>query len=78
VFDRRGVTVSASGLTGYTDAQRQQARRRYEILRPHLDEGVPLSRAAAQAGVPLSTAQRWLHRYRSSGLAGLGCPCFAL
>jgi putative transposase len=37
---------------------------RFVMLRPHLDEGVPLARAATEAGVPLRTAQRWLARYR--------------
>jgi len=48
-----------------------QAMRRFQVLRPHLHDGVPLTRAAAEAGVPLRTAQRWLHRYRAEGLAGL-------
>jgi transposase len=39
--------------------------------RPHLEDGVPLARAADAAGVPLRTAQRWLARYRRDGLAGL-------
>ncbi|MFE3054809.1 Mu transposase C-terminal domain-containing protein [Nocardia sp. NPDC059239] len=63
--------MTAVGLTELTDADRRQAMRRYEILRPHLDDGVPLTRSAAHAGVPLRTAQRWLHRYRDAGLAGL-------
>ncbi|MEV4130095.1 leucine zipper domain-containing protein [Nocardia sp. NPDC049707] len=45
--------------------------RRLEVLRPHLDDGVPLTRAAQAAGIPLRTAQRWLHRYRACGLTGL-------
>ncbi|APE38635.1 transposase [Nocardia mangyaensis] len=32
---------------------------------------MPLTCAAAEAGVPLRTAQRWLRRYRTAGFAGL-------
>ncbi|MEU4711088.1 Mu transposase C-terminal domain-containing protein [Nocardia salmonicida] len=63
--------MTAAGLTGLTDADRRQAMSRFEVLRPHLDDEVPLPRAAVQANVPLRTAQRWLHRYRTSGLVGL-------
>ncbi|MFE5837271.1 helix-turn-helix domain-containing protein [Arthrobacter sp. NPDC056493] len=44
---------------------------RLEVLAPHLHEGVPVTRAAAAAGVPLRTARRWLSAYRARGLAGL-------
>lgn len=59
--------MTAAGLTGLTDAERARAMARFEVLRPHIEDEVPLPRA----GVPLRTAQRWLHRYRRSGLAGL-------
>lgn len=41
------------------------------MLRPHLEDGVALTEAAARAGVPLRTAQRWLAGYRKDGLASL-------
>ena len=44
---------------------------RMAVLGPHLFDGVPLSRAAQQAGVPLRTARRWLSAYRGAGSAGL-------
>src|SRR5450755_2472571 len=44
---------------------------RFAALRPHLQDGVPLARAAGDAGVAVRTAQRWLARYRACGLAGL-------
>ena len=54
------------------DAQRRgQAMARFAVLRPHLEEGVPLTRAADEAGVPVRTAERWLARYRQGGLASL-------
>ncbi|GGM09474.1 Mu transposase C-terminal domain-containing protein [Nakamurella endophytica] len=47
------------------------AERRLAVLGPHLYEGVPLTRAAAAAGVPLRTAQRWLAGYQAGGAAAL-------
>ncbi len=41
------------------------------VLRRHLEDGVPLTRAAAEAGVPIRTARRWLAVYRDRGSAGL-------
>lgn len=41
------------------------------VLRRHLDGGVPLTRAAAEAGVPIRTARRWLAVYRAHGSEGL-------
>jgi len=57
-----------------TEAQRQVAMERFAVLQPHLEEDVPLARAARQAGVPTRTAERWLARYRQRGLAGLARP----
>lgn len=48
-----------------------EAMRRFAVLRPHLEEGVPLAASARTAGVPTRTAQRWLARFESSGLKGL-------
>ena len=44
---------------------------RFRLLRPFLEDGVPLAAVAREAGVPLSTAKRWARRYRSGGLDGL-------
>ena len=44
------------------------------VLRPHLIDGVPLARVAAQAGIPIRTARRWMARYRAYGPAGLARP----
>ncbi len=41
------------------------------LLRPHLEERVPLTRVATHHGLPLRTARRWLQAYRRHGLAGL-------
>ena len=61
----------APALAALTEEQRLQAMVRFTVLRPHIDEGIPLSEAARDAGVPLRSAQRWLARYRASGLVGL-------
>ena len=51
--------------------QRAEAMRRLAVLRPHLEDDVPLARAARDADVPPRTAQRWLARYRQDGVPGL-------
>jgi len=58
-------------LPPLTAARRADAHERFALLRPHLEEGVPLTRVAADHGVPLRTIQRWLARYRRDGMAGL-------
>jgi putative transposase len=58
-------------LAQLSDAQRAQAMVRFAVLRPHLEEGVSLPRAAVAAGVAVRTAERWLARYRAAGLVGL-------
>jgi transposase len=59
-------------LVSLGEAGRTEAHRRWLVLRAHLQDGVPLSRVAAQSGIPYRTLQRWLARYRADGLAGLG------
>ncbi|MEU7766141.1 Mu transposase C-terminal domain-containing protein [Nocardia sp. NPDC049190] len=63
--------MAGSWLTGLTEADRRQAMRRFEVLRPHLEDDVPLTSTAAETGVSLQTAQRWPHRYRTGRLAAL-------
>src|SRR3954462_3168607 len=60
-----------ASFAALSEDQRVQAMARLTVLRPHLDDGVPITRTAAAAGVPLRTTQRWLARYRPDGLAGL-------
>ncbi|SQD97377.1 MULTISPECIES: helix-turn-helix domain-containing protein [unclassified Parafrankia] len=69
----RGSPPSPSplGLAELPEAARAEALRRWRVLRPYLEDGVPLPRAAGDAGVRLRTAERWLARYRTDGLAGL-------
>jgi len=66
-----GAPGSAEPLTALTEEQRRRAQERFAVLRPCVEGEAALSQAARQAGVPLRTAQRWLHHYRQHGLAGL-------
>ena len=72
--DRARARKPTSGGVALTEEQRQVAMERLAVLQPHLAEGVPLARAARQAGVAIRTAERWLARYRQSDLAGLARP----
>jgi putative transposase len=54
-----------------SEAQRRQAVERCQLLRLHLDDGVPLRAVARAHAVPYRTLQRWLARYHQAGLAGL-------
>jgi putative transposase len=44
---------------------------RFGVLRPALEDGVPLAHVARQHQLQLRTLQRWLRAYRQHGLAGL-------
>ena len=57
--------------SGLSEAEQTRALERYQILRPFLEEGVPLARVARDRGLVLRTARRWVDRYRRQGLAGL-------
>ncbi len=65
---QEGTATSFAALDGQ---QRKQAMARFAVLRPHLEDDVPLTHAAGEAGVPVRTAERWLARYRQGGLASL-------
>lgn len=58
-------------LVGLTEEQRDKAMARWQVLRPHIEDGVPLVRLAGHGGVAGRTLQRWAARYRADGLAGL-------
>lgn len=66
------MTVSdLSPLTNYPAVTRAAALRRFQLLRPCLEDGVPLTALAQQHAVPLRTMQHWLRQYRQHGLVGL-------
>ena len=58
-------------VAGLTEEQRRLAMERFAVLRPHIEDDVPLARAARSAGIPVRTAERWLARYRQKGFVGL-------
>ncbi|NJN48065.1 MAG: DDE-type integrase/transposase/recombinase [Candidatus Competibacteraceae bacterium] len=60
-----------TGLSGLNTNQREKAMARFAVLKPHIDEQVPLSEVARDTNTPARTAQRWLSRYRHGGLAAL-------
>ncbi|RAX15069.1 transposase [Pseudarthrobacter sp. AG30] len=43
------------------------AEDRAVLLRRHLDEGIPLSRLAAESGIAIRTIRHWMSRYRAEG-----------
>jgi putative transposase len=64
--------LGQTALATLSEADRAEAHRRWLVLRAHLEDRVPLTRVAAQSGIPHRTLQRWLARYQAGGLAGLG------
>ena len=55
----------------FSESQRSGAHSRYEILRPHFTEDVPLTSIALEQGIPVGTLRDWVKRYRKHGLVGL-------
>jgi len=41
---------------------RQRALQRFDVLRPHLEDGVPLGPIARHLGLTERTLQRWVRR----------------
>lgn len=70
--DEAPPTTSFPTLADLSDASRDLALARYRTLRPFLEDAVPLTHVARREGIPISTARRWVARYRRDGLAGLG------
>jgi len=58
-------------LTQLSEEARAHALKRFRLLEPHFDGGVPLTQVAREHGIAPRTAQRWARRYRQNGLAGL-------
>ena len=63
--------MSSSPLSGLSEAECALALERFQLLRPFLEEGVPLRRLAPERGLALRTARRWVALYLWEGLAGL-------
>ena len=55
-------------LSGLSDTERSRALARFEIIRPFLEDAVPLARLARERNIVL---RRWVERRRQGGLMGL-------
>ena len=58
-------------IAGLTEAERSDAMRRFEAIRPHVLHGVSLTELARNTGISLRSLQRWSTRYRAAGISGL-------
>ena len=63
--------MTLTSLAGLSEAERDQALKHYDLIRPFLDERVPLTYVARDHGLALRTARRWVDCFRRHGLAGL-------
>ena len=59
------------GTGGFTEEERSFALGRFQILRPFLEDGVPLVRIAEENHLGVRTVYRWVQNYREHGLVGL-------
>jgi putative transposase len=66
-----GMGEAGRPLAELSEKDRDLAWSRWLVIAPAVEQDVALTQAAAHAGVPISTARRWLARYRQDGLAGL-------
>ncbi|MCB0597417.1 MAG: DDE-type integrase/transposase/recombinase [Lewinellaceae bacterium] len=48
-----------------------EALKKFKLIKPHLEQGIPLTHIAQEKQVPLRTMRRWAKRYREHGLSGL-------
>ena len=58
-------------LVSLTETQRAQALAHFHLIRPFLDDGVPLTHIATFHRLSVRTLRRWVQQYRAHGLAGL-------
>jgi putative transposase len=65
------VETVAVSLSNLPDEARSRALARFQIIRPFLEDGVPLAQLAREQDIVLRTARRWVDRYRREGLTGL-------
>ncbi len=54
-----------------SESDRTLALKRFKKIQPFLEDGVPLAQIVAIENISLSTARRWVSRYRKAGLPGL-------
>lgn len=66
-----GVIAAHRTVNILTGSEREVALQRFHLLRPAIENGVPLTRVARDENVSLRTAQRWMAAYGREGMAGL-------
>ena len=54
-----------------SESDRTLALKRFKKIQPFLEDGVPLTQIVSRQNISLSTARRWVSRYRQKGLVGL-------
>ncbi len=59
------------GGAALSETARALAMQRFTLLRPYLEQDVPLAEVARQQGLSVRTAWRWVQQYRRQGLKGL-------
>jgi putative transposase len=65
------AVFSSLALPAETASQQTIALKRYRLLRPFLEEQVPLSRIAKEQQISVRTLRRWVTNYRAHSLDGL-------
>lgn len=65
------TTLDQRALTTATEAQRTQALARFRLIRPFLEDGIPLTRIATEQQLSVRTLRRWVRHYRTQGFVGL-------
>jgi putative transposase len=68
---RKVVLFIAKTLSEFSDKERQQAYKRYKIIKPYFDDAAKLNTIATENNVSYSTLSRWVRKYRTDGLIGL-------
>src|SRR5689334_24297725 len=63
--------IELSQERGASENERTQALERFYVIRPFLEESVPLAQIARERAIPRRTLTRWVKQYRETGLGGL-------
>lgn len=54
-----------------TKSEREEALERFHVIRPFLEDDVPLAKIARERTIPVRTLSRWVRKYRDTGIQGL-------
>lgn len=68
------MSTPVEAVAPATDGIDDIALNRFRLLRPVLEDGVPITALAETVHVPERTLRRWVRRYRAHGVAGLARP----